>query len=112
MTKVIASGVPEKYPEYGKITITVTGDPINISNIEIEAENEVIQQVAAETLDEDMARGPSYPLCAEPETMRCIFFVLLEWFGEDKSAWIKEPEHVKIAEGEIEPMESDPDMIY
>ena len=58
-----------------------------------------------------MDKGPSYPLCAEPETMRRALFVLYEWFGEDRSCWIKDPEHVTV-EGEIEPMESEPGVIY
>lgn len=114
MTKIVATGVPVKYKGLGEIRVTVEGTETEIQNITFEQafEEEYVPFPDLEALfDKDMDRGPTYPLCAEPETMRCALFILYEWFGEDKSCWIMESKHV-IVEGEIEPMESDPDVIY
>ena len=114
MAKIIAEGVPEKYKALGKIKVTVEGTDVEIKNVKFEQEfkGEYVEaDFLEEFFDQDMKEGPTYPLCADPETMRCALFVLYEWFGEDRSCWIEEPKHVKV-EGEIEPMESEPGAIY
>ena len=114
MAKITATGVPKKYPELGRIRITVEGGLVKIDKIAYERETGNGWEKAQELgyyLQEDLKKGPSYPLCADPFTMRCALFVLFEWFGEAESCWVKEPDHVKL-EGEIEPMENKPGVIY
>ena len=114
MAKITATGVPVKYPELGDIKICISGDEVSIqdSSIQRKMDGKYIRDAElVELLKHDLKRGPSYPLCAEPFTMRCALFVLFEWFGEAESCWIEEPKHV-ILEGEIEPMPNDPDVIY
>lgn len=114
MARIIASGIPEKHPILGEIGIIVTGDDTKISSIEYSSkiDGEWIDDQSIEVLfSSDMKRGPSYPLCADPDTMRCALYVLLEWFGESESCWIEKPKRVKV-EGYIEPMESLPNVIY
>lgn len=114
MARIIATGVPAKYPELGEIRVIVDGTDVEIENVSFEIKNGDDFEPAPfmeELFDLDMKKGPEYPLCADPETMRCALFILFAWFGEEHSCWIKEPEHVKI-EGEIEPMESEPGVIY
>lgn len=114
MAKITATGIPVVYPELGYIRITVEGGLVNIDKITYEKRvgGSWVQTGSVEHyLNEDMKRGPSYPLCANPNTMRCALFVLFEWFGEAESCWIEEPKRV-ILEGEIEPMESIPGVIY
>ena len=114
MTRIVATGVPQKYPTWGEMRITIEGTETEIHStcFELKVGDKYFEEPGFEQFfDEDMKNGPSYPLCAEPETMRCALFILYEWFGEAESCWIKEPEHVKI-EGEIEPMESEPGVIY
>ena len=113
MATITATGTPEKYPFLGEIKIVVTGNEVNIDSVEYSAKiNEKWEDDPSISVlfDEDMKKGPSYPLCAEPETMRCALFVLYEWFGEAELCWVGEPQHVKI-EGEIEPMENLPGTI-
>ena len=114
MATITATGTPVKHPELGEIKIVVIGDMVDIDiasfytkQSEVFKEDDSIKRV----FDEDLKKGPSYPLCAEPFTMRCALFVLFEWFGEAESCWVTEPEHVKL-DGEIEPMESKPGVIY
>lgn len=116
MTKIVAKGTPIGYAKvFGPVTITVTGDRVNINSIKFEypgKTGELAAGYARKAFDRDMERGPHYPLCADPNTMRCALFILLEWFGEDKSAWVEEPKHVKVVEGEVEPMPSEPGVMY
>lgn len=117
MTKIVAQGVPQHdfVKDFGPVTITVTGDEVTIYDIKFEYENDeygINAMLAREWFDRDMERGPHYPLCAEPHTMRRALFILYAWFGEEDSVWIKEPEHVKVVEGEVEPMPSEPGVIY
>ena len=114
MARIIASGTPVKHPELGEIRIIVDGDEVEIENIEFQSRRNDKWEKASQfekLFNEDLKEGPSYPLCADPFTMRCALFVLFEWFGEAESCWIEEPKHVKL-EGEIEPMESVPGRIY
>ena len=114
MAKITASGIPEKYPEFGKLKVEIIGEYVDIDNISVLAEKngELVEapEITA-LLNEDMAKGAHYPLCAEPNTMLCALFILYEWYGEDAKCWIQEPTHVKL-EGEIELMPSDPGVIY
>ena len=114
MARIIATGTPENRPGLGPIRITIEGGPVKIESVSYERKTESGWEKAQELgyyLQEDLKKGPSYPLCADPFTMRCALFVLFEWFGEAESCWVKEPEHVKL-EGEIEPMEYQPGVIY
>ena len=114
MTIIRAMGVPEKYPELGDIRICVYGDDKEISDVEFKRkiEGEFVDAPDIETVfKHDMRKGPSYPLCAEPYSMRCALFILFEWFGEAESCWVEEPKHV-IFSGEIEPMPNEPGVIY
>lgn len=116
MAKITAQGVPAKYPEFGQIRIIIEGTDVEIQKTSFELymkskDKWIPMSFLEDVFNDDMERGPHYPLCAEPETMRRALFILYEWFGEDKSCWVEEPKHV-IVEGEIEPMESEPGVIY
>lgn len=114
MARITATGTPVKYPELGEIRITVTGDEVNIDKVRFESRRDRYWEedpAIDNFFRKDLRRGPRYPLCAEPFTMTCALFVLLEWFGEADSCWTEEPKHV-ILEGEVEPMESEPGRIY
>ena len=105
MAKIIAKGKPVKYPKFGEIKIVVEGGLVDIES------SKVNKSAVEAVFRKDIKDGPQYPLCADPNTMRSALFVLFEWFGEERTCWVEEPEHVKL-EGEIEPMESDPGVIY
>ena len=114
MARITATGVPVKNPELGEIRIYVSGDEVKIKDVTYRAKVNGKWTDAPEIeklFKKDLREGPRYPLCAEPYTMRCALFVLFEWFGEAESCWVEEPKHV-ILEGEIEPMESEPGVIY
>ena len=114
MAKIYAEGKPEKHPELGEIRVTVEGGEVEINRLICERRYDGSWEKSKGTRDlliNDMRKGPLYPLCAEPATMLCAYFVLLEWFGEASSAWVEEPTHVEL-EGEIELMESDPNVVY
>lgn len=114
MAKITATGVPEKYPEFGDLRIVVDGDFTDIENVTVEVKKNgeyVDIPEIKDMLYEDMEKGPHYPLCAEPNTMRCALFILFEWYGEEESCWTQEPNHVKL-EGIIEPMPSNPGVVY
>lgn len=114
MARITASGVPVKYPELGEIRIFAYGTDKEIEDVDFRKKIDGKWVDAPEIddyLKKDLKEGPSYPLCAEPFTMRCLLFVLFEWFGEAESCWVEEPKHV-ILDGEIEPMESEPGVIY
>ena len=114
MATITATGTPVKYPELGEIQIIVTGDMVDIDVVSFYSKKGGLfekDDSIKKLFDEDMKKGPTYPLCAEPFTMRCALFVLFEWFGEAESCWVEEPKHV-ILEGEVEPMESEPGVIY
>ena len=115
MTKIVASGVPVGLGLDTEIRVTVEGTDVDIHKVTFEIMYEGNMKDFPELedfFDRDMAEGPVYPLCADPETMRRALFVLYKWFGEENSCWIKEPEHVKIVEGEVESMPSEPGVIY
>ena len=110
MTRIIASGVPVKYPDFGDIRVIVNGDEREIKSVSLQTKkgDKWIDDLSFEPwFTTDLEKGPSYPLCAEPDTMLCAYFVLLEWFGEST----KPGDHVVI-EGEIEQMEWEPGAIY
>ena len=115
MTRIIAQGTPQKYPVFGPVRIIAEGREVEIGKITYENQandgswkpNDVMEIA----FKHDMDLGPSYPLCAEPNTMRRVLFTLYKWFGEEDSCWIEESKHITI-EGEIDPMPSDPDVIY
>ena len=114
MARIVATGVPEKHPELGDVKISISGTEKDIRLVKFYAMNNGLYEESSYVkmiFDEDMKEGPSYPLCAEPYSMRCALFVLFEWFGEAESCWVEEPKHVKL-EGEIEPMESISGRIY
>ena len=114
MASITATGIPEKYPEMGEIRIYVDGGDVEIENAIFRkmVDGKWMDAPEVEKVFKlDLKRGPSYPLCAEPYTMRCALFILFEWFGEAESCWIEEPKHV-ILEGEVEPMPYEPGVIY
>ena len=114
MASITATGVPVKYPEMGEVRIYIDGDEKEINDASFRSKNSgdwADDPEIEKRFRKDLKVGPTYPLCAEPFTMRCALFVLFEWFGEDKSCWVEEPKHV-ILDGDIEPMESEPGVIY
>lgn len=113
-TNIIARGVPVKYPELGDIRIYVSGTDKEIYDVDFRKKvgTELVDAPEIEKLfRQDLSEGPSYPLCAEPYSMRCALFILYEWFGEAESCWVEEPKHVTFS-GEIEPMPSEPGVVY
>lgn len=114
MTRIVATGVPEKYPELGDIQIEIEGTDVVIEKMTFSKRDDNGSSnslIIRAMFERDIKQSPKYPLCAEPDTMRCALFVLFEWFGEADSCWTEEPEHVKL-EGEIAPMESKQGVIY
>ena len=114
MARIVATGIAEKLKPLGEIRVIIEGGEVEIekTTFERKVNGKWEYDFRVETVfDVDMKNGPHYPLCAEPETMRRALFILLEWFGEAESCWVKEPKHVKV-EGEIEPMPSEPGAIY
>lgn len=114
MSMIVANGVPEKHPGLGEIRVVVKGNETEIEEAFFWKKEDGKWVESEQVLNyfmDDMDKGPTYPLCAEPNTMRCAYFVLLEWFGEADKIPDEKNRHVKLA-GEIEPMESEPGVIY
>ena len=110
MTRIKAMGTPVKHPELGEIVVSVKGTEKDIRGLRcMSIKNGAcsFDPAVEKQMEEDLRKGPSYPLCAEPRTMLCAYFVLLEWFDETT-----EPSKHVTLEGEIEPMEYEPGVIY